>query len=223
MRNIKSYVLRGGRLSSGQKRALEELSYKFCIPYTDHAVRLLDYFPERKPLVMEIGFGKGEAAAAIAEKFPENNYIGIDVYPPGVGRLLQLIEEKGLQNLRIIQHDAVEVLQRMIPDNSLFGMHVFFPDPWPKKKHHKRRLINREFIDTAAAKLQEAAYLYAVTDWHDYADQISDLFSRRSDLFQPKKQHQYRWRPKTKFEQKGLDKNHEIQEFFFIRNSRNAD
>jgi len=223
MRNSKSYVLRGGRLSSGQKRALEELSRKFCIPYTEKQIWFSDYFPQQKPLIMEIGFGKGEATAAIAEQFPENNYIGIDVYPPGVGNLLLQIEERGLSNLRIIQHDAVEVLHAMMPDNSLFGMHIFFPDPWPKKKHHKRRLINSEFISTAAAKLKDEAYLYAVTDWYDYADQIADIFSRRKDLFRQNMQHPYRWRPKTKFEQKGLDKNHEIHEFFFVRNSRTAE
>jgi tRNA (guanine-N7-)-methyltransferase len=227
-RGIKSYVLRAGRMSDAQRRAYETLSPSFCIPWDGG--EKLDYeriFGNRNPVTIEIGFGMGIATAQIAQDNPDRNYLGIEVHRPGIGRLLWEIEKRGLTNIRIVEHDAVEVLERFIPGVSAAAFHVFFPDPWPKKRHHKRRLITRPFTDILAAKLQAGGYLYMVTDWEDYAawalaeltatpglrNPYGDFAQGFSPGFSPAQP----WRPKTKFEAKGLAKNHRIGELYFVK------
>lgn len=218
MRKIRSYVLRGGRLSEEKKRIIEKYSDIYCIPYNEKALFLNEIFKNDNPVIIEIGFGMGDAAAEIAEKFPEINFIGIEVFTPGVGKLLSEIVQKKLENIRIIQHDAVEVLNHMIKADSIDGFHIFFPDPWPKKKHAKRRLIQESFIKEIDPKCKRNGYIYCVTDWKDYAEQIEKVFSSFPHFIkenEKKGSSAVSWRPVTKFEIKGLEKNHSIYEFFY--------
>jgi tRNA (guanine-N7-)-methyltransferase len=221
-RTIKTYVLRAGRMSAAQKRSYDILFPRFGAPFPNVPV-LLDFLPvfgNDKPVTAEIGFGMGRAAAEIAAANPDKNYLGIEVYRPGIGRLLWEIEQRGLQNIRIIEHDAVEALEKLVPDCSLSAVHVFFPDPWPKKRHHKRRLITRPFTDLLARKLAAGGYLYMVTDWVDYAEWALRELAATPGLrntcggFAPPRS----WRPKTEFERKGLAKNHEVRELYFEEN-----
>jgi tRNA (guanine-N7-)-methyltransferase len=218
-RRIRSYVLRAGRLSTGQKRAIEELSGTYCIEFKQELLDYSEIYSNKNPLIIEIGFGMGDATSRIAETFPDQNYLGIEVYAPGVGKLLSEIEQKELSNVRIIQHDAVDVLNTMIGDDSIAGFHIFFPDPWPKKKHHKRRLIQRQQVDLLSQKLISGGYIYAVTDWEDYAQQMLEVFSDTPDLDNAYQGYAktVSWRPRTKFEQKGLHKEHLIRELWFVK------
>jgi tRNA (guanine-N7-)-methyltransferase len=224
---IKSYVLRAGRMSDAQKRSYETLSSRFCIPFADAGGELLAYrlsFGNENPVTVEIGFGMGIATAMIAEANPAMNYLGLEVHRPGIGRLLWEIENRNLSNIRIIEHDAVEVLQKMIPNHSVTAFHIFFPDPWPKKRHHKRRLITRPFTDLLAEKMKPGAYLYMVTDWEDYGNWALAELSATPGLANPYgggvqggfAPHQ-EWRPITKFERKGIEKNHEVREIYFVK------
>ncbi|MDR0721893.1 MAG: tRNA (guanosine(46)-N7)-methyltransferase TrmB [Treponema sp.] len=214
---IKSYVRRAGRMSEAQRRAYETLLPRYGIPYTPAPLDYEALFGRAQPLIIEIGFGMGIATAQIAQDNPGINYLGIEVHRPGIGRLLWEIERRHLGNLRIIEADAVEVLEAMIPDRSVQGFHVFFPDPWPKKRHHKRRLMTRPFTNLLARKLCPGGYMYMVTDWADYGDWALRELSATSSLVNP-----YRgfaqpqlWRPETAFERKGLDKAHEVYEIIF--------
>ena len=218
-RGIKSYVLRGGRLTVAQKRSYDSLSEKFTIPYAQKTLDFAGIFGNNNPVVVEIGFGMGRATALIAGENPETNYLGLEIHKPGIGRLLWEIEQRPLSNVRIIEHDAIEVFQNMIPLNSLGGVHVFFPDPWPKKRHRKRRLIQPPFTGCIAQKLMRGSYIYMVSDWLDYAEWALDVLTGTEgmvnayDGFAPPQS----WRPMTSFEKKGLDKKHEIKELFFRR------
>lgn len=218
-RRVRSYVLRAGRLSKGQQRAIEQYSKYYCLDYKDALLDTQDVFGNAQPLIIEIGFGMGDATSRIAQQFQDHNFIGIEVFTPGVGKLLGEIDEKKLENMRIIQHDAVDVLNHMIQDGSVSGFHIFFPDPWPKKKHHKRRLIQSPFVRLLTQKLKPAGYIYAVTDWEDYAQQMLEVLSGEQGL-----SNRYdgfadpvSWRPGTKFEQKGLNKDHRIRELWFVK------
>jgi tRNA (guanine-N7-)-methyltransferase len=215
---IKSYVLRAGRMSPAQRRSYETLAPAFCIPFESLPGDFQKIFGNDNPLTVEIGFGMGIATARIAEKNPHKNYLGVEVHRPGIGRLLWEIEQRGLKNIRIIEHDAVEVLDK-IPPASAEGFHIFFPDPWPKKRHHKRRLITRPFTDTLADKLRTGGYVYMVTDWEHYGDWALAELSATPGLANP---HQgfappQDWRPRTKFEEKGLAKNHRVRELYFVK------
>ena len=218
-RPIRTFVLRKGRITEAQKKAYAEYAPRWCIPYKEENLAFTALFANANPVIIEIGFGMGVATAEIAAQHPEFNYIGIEVFQAGVGKLLNEIEHRGLKNIRIVEHDAIEVLEYMIPDASIAGFHIFFPDPWQKKKHHKRRLLHRPRTNLLAQKLQENGYLYMVTDWYDYAEDAFAELSATEGLrskyegFAPA-QH---WRPKTKFEQKGLNKAHPITELMFIR------
>jgi tRNA (guanine-N7-)-methyltransferase len=219
---IKSYVLRSGRMSDAQRRSYETLLPCYGIPFAGEALNYQRLFGNDKPVIIEIGFGMGVATAQIAQENPDKNYLGIEVHRPGIGRLLWEIEHRSLGNIRIIEHDAVEVLEAMIPACSVTGFHVFFPDPWPKKRHHKRRLMTRPFTDLLATKLVSEGYIYMVTDWADYGDwALAELGATASLVnrypgFAPCQA----WRPETKFEHKGLLKNHAVYELFFgIRQS----
>src|SRR5450830_1948992 len=174
-RRIRSFVTRAGRLSVAQARAIEELSPRFCRPYQKDLLNLDTSFTRPAPTILEIGFGMGDSTAQIAAAMPDHNFIGVEVHTPGIGSLLKLIGEQQLENLRIIQHDAVEVVTHMIPPGSLAGVHVFFPDPWHKARHNKRRLLQTPFVKLLAEKLAPGGYLHCATDWEDYAIQMLDV------------------------------------------------
>lgn len=215
-KDIRSYVLRTGRLSNLQKNAIEVLSDRYCIPFQEKLLDFNNIFSNENPVIIEIGFGMGHATAEIAEKDKHKNYIGIEVHTPGVGKLLSRIDLLQLSNLRIIQYDAVQVFRTMIPKESLFGVHIFFPDPWPKKKHHKRRLIKPGFIQELIPLIQKNGYIYAVTDWEDYAEQILSVLSQFNELSNPYKTYAdgINWRPNTSFEKRGIAKNHTIRDIW---------
>ena len=218
-RPIRSFVLRQGRVSNAQQRAHDNLLPVYGISYAPQPINLDVTFGRSAPAILEIGFGMGETTATIAAAHPENNYLGIEVHTPGVGSLLKEIGERELANVRIIQHDAVEVLQNMIAPGSFDGAHIFFPDPWPKKRHHKRRLIQPPLVALLASRLKSGAYLHAATDWQEYAEQILDVFSREpllkntADGFAPRPG----YRPQTKFETRGLKLGHGVWDIIFRR------
>lgn len=210
-------------MGSGQVRALETLGPRFVLPYQAAPLDWDAAFGRRAPRVLEIGFGMGQATAEIAARLPEQDFIGIEVHAPGVGALLKQIGERGLGNLRIIQHDAVEVLAHMIDESSLDGVHIFFPDPWHKKKHHKRRLIQPAFARQLASRLKPGGYLHLATDWRDYAEQMLAVLSAETSLRNtvPDLAHPYaprpEYRPLTKFEQRGLRLGHGVWDLVFQR------
>ena len=218
-RPIRSFVLRAGRLGTGQQRALRDLGPRFVLPYQPQPLDLAAAFERQAPVVLEIGFGMGGATAAIAASHPEINFLGVEVHAPGVGALLRLIGEQELSNLRIVQHDAVEVLRHMLPADSLQGVHVFFPDPWHKKRHHKRRLIQPELVALLASRLAPGGTLHCATDWDDYAVQMLEVLSacpalqNTADGYSPKPE----MRPLTKFEARGLALGHGVWDLVFKR------
>ncbi|MBS4097327.1 MAG: tRNA (guanosine(46)-N7)-methyltransferase TrmB [Sulfuricella sp.] len=218
-RAIRSYVLRPGRMSGGQTRALENLLPRFGIPYQETLLDLDVVFGRCAPKILEIGFGMGASTAEIAKAQPENDYLGIEVHPPGVGSLLKLIDEQSLTNLRIVQHDAVEVLDHMIPDGALDGVHIFFPDPWPKKRHHKRRLIQETLVATLCRKLKPGGYLHAATDWQEYAEHILAVLAAEPQLANTAADYAPRpaYRPLTKFEARGIRLGHGVWDIVFKR------
>jgi len=216
-RPIRSYVLRQGRISHAQQRAYDALLPLFSLPYQVRALDLGLIFKRDAPRVLEIGFGMGESTAEIAASHPETDYIGVEVHTPGVGGLLKQIGERDLKNVRIIQHDAVEVLQHMIGENTLAGIHLFFPDPWPKLRHHKRRLIQAELTRLLASRLRPGGYLHAATDWQAYAEHILATFAHEPLLENTASGYAPRpaYRPLTKFEQRGLKLGHGVWDIVF--------
>ena len=180
---IRSFVLRAGRTTAGQQRAIEELGPQFLIPFQDAILDLQAAFGgSTKPKILEIGFGMGETTAKIAALRSEDDFLAIEVHPPGVGALLKLIGENALSNLRLIRHDAVEILEKMIAPNSLDGIHIYFADPWHKKRHHKRRLIQAAFVQLLISRLKPGAYLHLATDWHNYAEQMLLVLNAQDGL-----------------------------------------
>jgi tRNA (guanine-N7-)-methyltransferase len=218
-RSIRSYVLRQGRMSNAQKRAHEQLMGRYGLPYAPQALDGAAAFGRAAPTLLEIGFGMGETTAAIARGQPENDYIAVDVHSPGVGSLLKLIEEQRLCNVRVIQHDAVEVVEHMIAPASLAGIHVFFPDPWPKKRHHKRRLIQPHFVRLLASRLTPGGHLHLATDWQEYAEQMLQVLGNEPLLANTVMGYAPRppCRPLTKFEQRGLTLGHAVWDLVFRR------
>ncbi|MCL2800717.1 MAG: tRNA (guanosine(46)-N7)-methyltransferase TrmB [Treponema sp.] len=216
----KSYVIRKGRFTDAQKKAYESLSEKYLIPYKEEELDFESVYNDNlknKNVTLEIGFGSGLATAEIAQANPDKNYLGIEVHKPGIGRLLWEIEKRGLINIRIIEHDAVFVLDKMIPRGSLEAIHIFFPDPWPKKRHHKRRLVKRPFTQTLAQKLKKDGYIYMVTDWEEYALYALEELENTAEIknYYNGFAESIDWRPKTRFENKGLLKKHVIRELYF--------
>jgi tRNA (guanine-N7-)-methyltransferase len=211
-RSIRSYVLRQGRISNAQRRALDSLLPAYGVPYSPAPLDLERLFGRAAPKILEIGFGMGEATAAIAQRHPENDYLGIEVHGPGVGSLLKSIAELHLGNVRIIQHDAVEVLQHMLGPATLDGVHLFFPDPWPKKRHHKRRLIQAPFVELLAARMKPGAILHVCTDWEDYALQMEEVLRATPAL---EKLPRAAARPETKFERRGHKLGHRVWDLAF--------
>ena len=218
-RGIRSYVLRQGRTSPAQTRAVETLLPRFGVAYQSEPIDLAALFGRAAPTVLEIGFGMGETTARIAQALPNTDFLGVEVHTPGVGALLRQIEEKYLANVRIVQHDAVEVVRNMIAPGALAGVHVFFPDPWPKKRHHKRRLIQPPFVALLASRLRPDGYLHLATDWEEYALQMLEVLSAEPSLgnsaagFAPRPD----YRPLTKFEQRGLKLGHGVWDLVFRR------
>lgn len=216
---IRSFVLRAGRMGSGQQKALDELGPRFVLPYLPGELDLDATFQRHANKILEIGFGMGGATAEIAQTHPENDYLGIEVHTPGVGALLKQIGERNLTNLRIVQHDAVDVLQYMIADASLDGIHIYFPDPWHKARHHKRRLIQPGFVSLLTQKLKAGAYLHLATDWENYAEQMLEVLSGEARLINTAAEYASRpeYRPLTKFEQRGLRLGHGVWDLVFRR------
>jgi tRNA (guanine-N7-)-methyltransferase len=216
-RPIRSFVLRAGRMGPGQQRALDELGPRFLLPYQAQPLDFKSVFGRDAPTVLEIGFGMGDATAQIAAALPGSDFIGIEVHAPGVGALLKRIGEMGLTNLRLVQHDAVEVLESMIPPQSLAGVHLYFPDPWHKKRHHKRRLIQPAFVQHLATRLAPGGYLHCATDWQPYAEQMLELLSAEPALRNTAEGFATRphWRPLTKFEARGLKLGHGVWDLLF--------
>jgi tRNA (guanine-N7-)-methyltransferase len=219
---IRSYVLRQGRFSRGQQRAYSELLPRFGVNYGAEPLDFTALFGRDAPVVVEVGFGMGETTARIAAENPATNYLGLEVHAPGVGSLLKQVEEQSLTNVRIVTHDAVEVLRDMIPANSLAAIHVFFPDPWPKKKHHKRRLIQPAFAELAASRLAIGGHLHVATDWQEYAEQVLAVLSAVPLLSNTAEGFAARpaTRPETKFERRGLKLGHGVWDLLFTRTSR---
>ena len=215
-REIRSYVLRQGRTTPSQQRALDDLLPRYGILLSPEVPDLSSVFGRTAPVVLEIGSGMGETTAAIAAANPGTDYIAVEVHGPGVGSLLKKIDEAGLTNLRVIRHDAVEVLRHMVRDNTLAGIHLFFPDPWPKKRHHKRRLVQPAFAELAASKITPGGYLHAATDWPDYAVQIDEVMSANPS-FEKKVPEEKRQRPLTKFERRGIGLGHPVRDLLFLR------
>jgi tRNA (guanine-N7-)-methyltransferase len=220
-RSIRSFVVRAGRMGPGQARALSELGPRFLLPFSAEPLDFDATFGRAAPRILEIGFGMGDATAAIAAALPATDFIGVEVHTPGVGALLKQIGERGLGNLRLVQHDAVDVLQEMIAPGSLAGVHVFFPDPWHKKKHNKRRLIQPGFVALLASRLAPGGTLHCATDWQPYAEQMREVLSAEPLLdntaagFAPRPD----YRPLTKFENRGLKLGHGVWDLVFKRPS----
>ncbi len=218
-RTVRTFVRRAGRTTFGQARAFEELGPRFLQPYTGEPLDFTAAFGRTAPVVLEIGFGMGEATAHIAGLMPDTSFLCCEVHEPGVGALLKRIGEQGLNNIRILQHDAVEVLDHMLPLQSLHGVHIFFPDPWHKKKHNKRRLIQPELVARLAQRLRPGGYLHCATDWEPYARQMltvlgsEPLLRNTADGFAPKPA----YRPLTKFENRGLKLGHGVWDLVFER------
>ena len=219
--HIRSFVLRQGRVSNAQRRAVETLLPRFGIAYAPALLDLNAAFGRPAPKILEIGFGMGETTAQIALAHPQNDYLGIEVHTPGVGSLLRLIEAHALANVRIIQHDAVEVLSHMIAPESLSAIHIFFPDPWPKKRHHKRRLIQPPLVRLLSSRLLPGGYLHLATDWEDYALQMLEVLSAEAQLVNSAQGFAARpaYRPLTKFETRGLKLGHRVWDLVFRRNA----
>jgi len=218
-REIRSFVLRQGRMSPAQQRALDALLPRFGVPYAPRAIDWRRLFGRDAPRVLEIGFGMGDTTARIAEQHPDVDYLGIEVHAPGVGALLRRIDELGLSNVRVVQHDAVEVVRDMLAPQTLAGIHVFFPDPWPKKRHHKRRLLQPAFVALMASRLAVGGYLHFATDWEDYAVATLDVLSAEPLLVNTTARFADRpaTRPQTKFEARGVKLGHGVFDLIFRR------
>ena len=217
--HIRSFVLRQGRVSEAQRRFHEEGMPRWGVPYQSMPLDFDALFGRRAPRILEIGCGMGETTATIAAAHPQNDYLGIEVHTPGVGSLLKEIATRELANLRVIQHDAVEVVRDMIAPATLAGIHIFFPDPWPKKRQQKRRLIQPAFVALLATRLAPSGYLHCATDWEDYANQIltvlsgDPLLQNMANGFTPRPP----YRPQTKFESRGLKLGHGVWDIVFRR------
>jgi len=216
---IRSYVLRQGRFSRGQQRAYTELLPRFGVPYSASAVDFPAIFGRRAPVVVEVGSGMGETTARIARENPGTDYLAVEVHAPGVGSLLKHLEEEGTANVRVVRHDAVEVLRDMVPPGSLAGIHVFFPDPWPKKRHHKRRLVQEPFARLAAERLAPGGYIHVATDWEEYAEYALGVLSHEKLLENTAENYAPRpaTRPETKFERRGIKLGHGVWDIVFKR------
>ena len=219
-RPIRSYILRQGRITAAQNKAIQENFQKHAVIFENKLTNFSDLFKNKNSeLILEIGFGMGTSTAEIAKSNLNKNYIAIEVHSPGVGNLLKLIQESDICNLKIIQHDAVEVLNLMIKNDSLDGIHIFFPDPWPKKRHHKRRLIQSNLLKLIAQKIKKSGYLHIATDWEDYALWIIDLLDKE-ELLQKMSDDSFKkpdYRPLTKYENRGIKLGYRVWDMIYRR------
>ena len=219
-RPIRSFVLRQGRLSPGQARAVDELGPQYVLPFVAGSMlNTPEIFGRDAATIIEIGFGMGNTTADIAQQLPDKNFIGIEVHTPGVGSLLKMIAERGITNLRLLQHDAVEVLHQTVADGSIAGFHIFFPDPWPKKRHHKRRLIQPDFVRLLVQKLQTQGYIHLATDWQGYAEYMLEVLAAETQLANSAENYSPRpaYRTESNFERKGLAKGHGVWDLVFTK------
>ena len=213
--SIRTYRLRGSRITGPQQSALDKYWALYGIEYSYEFLDLPALFPNSKEVILEIGFGMGEATALLGRDFPETGYLAVEVHKPGIGKLMARIEELGLSNIRIIEGDAHPILRTMIPDKSVDGIHLFFPDPWPKKRHHKRRIVNSEFLNLIHPKLKNGGYFHIATDWVPYAEQIQEVFAA-SPLFRGGVVDRPEWRPLTRFEGQGITKDHQVNDLRYF-------
>ena len=214
--SVLSYSIRGSRITDAQRQAKDALQMVHGIEFTQQELNLSQIFPKSEKVIMEIGFGMGEATAIIAKNHPNNGYIAVDVHPPGIGKLLARIVENDLTNLKVIEEDVHVVLQHMIPDESLDGIHLFFPDPWPKKKHNKRRIVNEAFLALIHPKIKKGGFIHIATDWVPYAESIQEVFAA-SPLFTGGVIEKPEWRPVTRFEGQGIDKDHAVNDMLYTK------
>ena len=212
----RSYRLRGVRITPAQQEARDTLWAKFGVEFQESQIDLQTLFPKSLPIVMEIGYGMGEATWQIAKANSSTNYLGVEVHMPGVGKLMARLDEYELTNVRLIERDVFEVFYYMVKDQSLDGVHLFFPDPWPKKRHFKRRIINERFLADVSAKLKPGGYLHIATDWVPYAEWIKEVFSQ-TKLFTGGVVDRPDWRPLTRFEGQGISKDHSVNDFRFLK------
>lgn len=212
---VRSYSIRGSRITVAQRQAKTALQKVHGIEFKQEIIDLKAIFPKADKVIMEIGFGMGEATAIIAKNHPDNAYIAVDVHPPGIGKLLSRIDEDKLSNVKVIEDDVHVVLEHMFADQSLDGIHLFFPDPWPKKKHHKRRIVNEGFLRLIHPKIKKGGFIHIATDWVPYAVSIQEVFSN-SDLFAGGVIPKPEWRPVTRFEDQGIDKDHAVNDMYYV-------
>ncbi len=220
-REIKSFVLRQGKITQGQQRAIEELMPVYGLQYTGEQLDLASAFGRDNPKLVEIGFGMGHATWQIAKNNPKNDYLGVEVHLPGVGALLMQMRDNDVGNLRLIRHDAVEILRNMLADDSISGFHIYFPDPWHKKRHHKRRIIQSEFVNLLCQKLKSGGYIHLATDWEEYAKWMLDILRSNSQLVNKSTSNDYvprpDYRPLTKFENRGVKLGHGVWDLIFVK------
>ena len=214
--SVRSYSIRGSRITQAQRAAKDELQAIYGIAVEEKKVNLKEIFPTSQKIIMEIGFGMGEATAIIAKNHPNNGYIAVDVHPPGIGKLLGRIVENELKNLRVIEDDVHIILPHMFEDESLDAIHLYFPDPWPKKKHNKRRIVNDGFLALIHPKLKKGGYIHIATDWVPYAESMQEVFAA-SSLFKGGVIEKPDSRPVTRFEGQGIDKDHQVTDLMYFR------
>jgi tRNA (guanine-N7-)-methyltransferase len=214
--SIRSYSIRGTRITEAQRAAKSLLQEIHGIPVENKKLDLGAIFPTSQKIVMEIGFGMGEATAIMATQSPQNAYLAVDLHPPGIGKLLSRIQELGITNIKVIEDDVHVVLPYMIENESLDGVHLYFPDPWPKSKHHKRRIVTPAFLELVASKLKPGGYFHLATDWFPYAEAMQIVFST-STQFSGGVIDKPDWRPVTRFEGQGIDKDHRVTDLLYFR------
>ena len=216
-RSVRSYRLRGSRITRSQASALERFWPAYGVEIPEGKLDLPALFPDSKKIIMEIGFGMGEATALIGRDFPNDGFLAVEVHFPGVGKLMARIEELGLRNIRIMETDVHPLFEEHLDDESLDGIHLFFPDPWPKKKHQKMRIVNADFLKLIAPKIKPGGFIHIATDWVPYAEVIEEVFAA-SEIFEGGVVDRPEWRPLTRFEGQGITKDHQVTDLRYIRN-----
>jgi len=214
--SVRSYSIRGSRITVAQQIGKDALQEVHGMEFKQEQINIQSILPASEKVIMEIGFGMGEATAIIAKNHPNNGYIAVDVHPPGIGKLLARIDENDLTNLKVMEEDVHVVLQHMIADESLDGIHLFFPDPWPKKKHNKRRIVNEGFLALIHPKIKKGGYIHIATDWVPYAKSIQEVFAG-STFFTGGVINKPEWRPVTRFEGQGIDKDHAVNDMMYLK------
>ena len=220
LRKIRSFVRRPGRMTQAQRRALDVLLPRYGLAYEERRVDLADVFGRDARRVLDIGFGDGEALVTTAAHHPDIDYVGVEIHEPGIGHLLLLLERAGLDNVRVVARDAVDVIEQMLDDGTFDAVNLFFPDPWPKKRHHKRRLVQPEFLRQCARILREGGLMHIATDWADYAEHTREVLGAAPDTFEPLTEEELHgdplaFRPPTKFERRGQRLGHDVVDLYY--------